>query len=127
MGLLMKSIRKSKAMKKAEQVMCEQASSFSVMMAHAQKEREAFEDLYKALSNMEMFKGIIEETTPEELMNIAEAASWIVERKGTDYLPVALVSFPKPLKYLLANKDTVLERKEDPNWQEIILRAVAML
>ena len=126
MGLIRKSFRKSRAMKKAEAIMCEEYSSFAGIMKQHDRKNEAFKELYAAMYDMPQFKGIIETTTPDEILRIADSISLIYDRQGTDFLPVALVSFPRPLSYLLQHKQIVIE-KGQTDWEDIITQAISLL
>ncbi|MDD2484711.1 MAG: hypothetical protein PHQ50_06790 [Eubacteriales bacterium] len=114
MGTLIKSMRKSKAMKKAAKVITKEVTlSFDSIMNRGEEEERAFQELFNCLESMGgRLSQVIEayNTNPEELRNLSKRIylAGFAYQKG-DFLPVALVSFASPLTYILENKSQIMD------------------
>ena len=90
------------------------------IMNHSQQINKSFESLYSVMASMPGFSDILKKhhATSLDLKEIAtktQAAGYMIADNG-DYIPVAVVSFGKPLDYVLTHKAVFYEY----NHKEII-------
>lgn len=113
MGNIMNSLKKSKAMKKAEKIMTSKMSlNFNAMMKRSEDEEAAFKELFITMKAFDDLVSVIDcyNTNPEELKSLASRIHMTgYEYQKSDFLPIALLSFPKPLAFILENKSQLMD------------------
>lgn len=119
MGVLRNSNKKSKAMKKAIGIMRlrKKFRSPDDLNKLEEKEKIAFQELFDSMKAMGGLLPVVIETyhtSPEELRHLANRIHDSgYEFYRQDFLPVALISFGKPLSYILDNKSQILDHGYD--------------
>ena len=112
MGTFMNSLKKSKAMKKAEKIMTSTMTlNYDAMMKRGENEDLAFKELFITMKAFDDLVSVIDyyNTTPEELKSLASRIHMTgYEYQKSDFLPIALLSFPKPLAFILENKSQLM-------------------
>ena len=119
MGLLpvfLYSVKKTQSMKKAAALMLQCTLScnndYGKIIARGEQQTKAFKKLYKVMKAMPSLSCILDKynTNEIELENIASRVfqSGYSFANNGDFIPVAVISFARPLAYVLANKDKIL-------------------
>ena len=107
------SVKKTKTMNKIAKLMLNpNLSSLQKIMREKEKIDKAFESLYRTMSLMPGFSDILEKhnARSEDLKKIAYRvllAGYMFAKNG-DYIPVAVISFGKPLDHVLTHKEKIV-------------------
>lgn len=130
-SFLILSAKKTKAMNRAAKLMLNPClSSFQAILSHQEKIDRAFDALFRAMNSMPGFSDILKKynATSSDLEKIASRthlAGFSFADNG-DYIPVAVVSFGRPLEYVLMNEDKILNYSYK-EVSEVIENAIPLL
>jgi hypothetical protein len=135
--LLFKAIKKALIMNRIERLYNKPLNIEEMISQVINREKseinKAIEDLYKCMLSTPGYKEILQNhgTTSEELKKIYSRILLIIPRIGGAYqkmlfVPVALISYGKPLNFILDNKELILSNNSDV-MKDVVKQAINLL